>query len=357
MFVGVIVLTVLAAFFVFFTVRFFKIRRDFSGRGKHTTAKVIDAAERGHGSHFRYIYKLEYMVDDKLQTAECTVGASYRHEVGETVEIAYMPEEPERVMLIKDIVEARFGGLYVAMCVLILGFLAYFVVMSFEQGGRETFFELCASGTAQQIEGRIKAGADVNAKDSRKSTPTTPLIIAAKNNKDPEVLRLLLQAGAVGDKNWLLGRAAEYNSNPEVLLVLIQAGADVNAKGYAGITPLLSATGNSNPEVSRALIQAGADVNAKTDRGETPLMSAALIFNNPEVLNVLIEAGADVNAKNNEGQTALNYAVRKNKPEIVSLLLAAGTAVSENDLELAQKNERLKDTAVIEELKSKLSDN
>jgi ankyrin repeat protein len=452
MFIAIMFIAI-AAVTIFAAVSYFKKRRVFRERGKHTTAKVIDI-DRSDKS--RYIYTLEYMVDCEFQIAECIVRVCNVHEVEETVEIAYLPEHPERVMLAEHLAKTTANkvlkAFVVVECVLILVLVTFNVKEIIEQGSREAFLELCRSGTPQQIEAKIKSGAYVNAKDNSSETPlmlaasnnknpevlrvliqagayvnakdnsgetplmlaasnnknpevlrvliqasadvnaknnfsttslmraaqrnsaeavdilikagayvsakdkyyVTPLEIAARNNNDPEVLRLLIQAGAVGDKDWALFRAAMDNKNPEVLRVLIQAGADVNALSY---TPLMvAATYNDNHEVLRVLIQAGAYVNAKDNSGETPLMLAASNSKNknPEVLRVLIQAGADVNAKNDKGETALILAVRGSVPEIVSLLLASGAAVSENDLELAQKNERLKNSAVIEELKSRL---
>jgi len=256
----------------------------------------------------------------------------------------------------------------------------------------EDFFTLCGSGTPQKVEAAIKAGADVN--ETSEIGWWTPLMLAAEHNENPDVLSVLIQAGAdvnamsyYGETPLML--AAEHNENPDVLSVLIQAGADVNAKNpkedstplmdaarrnknpevlsvliragaevnekdIVGSTPLMWAAGDNSAEILNVLIQAGADVNAKSDAGWTPLMEAAW-QNSAEVLNALIKAGAEVNAKADNGWasgwTALSFAAEKNKPEVVSLLLASGATVSENDLELAQKNERLKDTSVIEELR------
>jgi len=81
----------------------------------------------------------------------------------------------------------------------------------------------------------------------------------------------------------------------------------------------------------------------------------------PQQVEAAIKAGADVNAKNNDGRTPLNFAVqdnkyfaRSNEVEIVPLLLRAGATVSVNDVDLAQNNEKLKGTAVLEELKSRV---
>ncbi|MCL1875473.1 MAG: ankyrin repeat domain-containing protein [Synergistaceae bacterium] len=212
----------------------------------------------------------------------------------------------------------------------------------------------------------IQGGANVNAEvHTQNFRVETVLNLAIKRSKrnTPEIVSLLLASGAdVNAKNddgyTPLMYAAMKNQTPEVSHLLIQAGAGVNAKNNCGYTPLMyAAMKNQTPEVSHLLIQVGADVNAKNDCGNTPLMYAAINSNNPEAFASLIQAGADVNAKNNSGETALNFAVRRSAtytPEIVSLLLASGAAVSENDLQLAQKNARLKGTAVIEEMKKQV---
>ena len=146
---------------------------------------------------------------------------------------------------------------------------------------------------------------------------------------------------------------AQYSENPEALNAFIKAGADVNAKENGGSTPLIIAVQHNSEEVTNALIKAGADVNAKNNDGSTPLMVAVYFDKSSGIVNALIEASADVNAKNKDRRTALSFAAEKREPEIVSLLLNAGADVYENDVESAQGNERLKDTAIIEELKQR----
>ena len=194
----------------------------------------------------------------------------------------------------------------------------------------EEFFNLCESGTPQQIEAAIQAGADVNAQNNG---DVTPLMVAASNNNNPEVLKVLIQAGADVNAYEKFGEtaltmAAQYNNNPEVVSLLIQAGARDIKPAFAW-----AAWDNSNPEVLKVLIQAGADVNAKDFLGVTPIMRAAQYNNNPEVLRVLIQAGADVNAKNSKGETALDLARARNKPEFVSILQApaAGPGAAASD--------------------------
>ena len=74
-----------------------------------------------------------------------------------------------------------------------------------------------------------------------------------------------------------------------------------------------AAWSNENPEVITVLLKAGAEVNASADYGETPLMRAAEKNTNPEVITVLLKAGADVNAKNNGGKTALDIYAKEQR--------------------------------------------
>ena len=83
----------------------------------------------------------------------------------------------------------------------------------------------------------------------------------------------------------------------------------MNARADDGSTPLMYASGfNSNPEVLIVLIKAGANVNARDDNGKTALMYAARYNSNSEVLSDLINAGADARAKDIDGKTAFDYA-------------------------------------------------
>ena len=71
---------------------------------------------------------------------------------------------------------------------------------------------------------------------------------------------------------------------------------------------------NRNPDVLRLLIDLGADVNAVDNNGRTPLMLAARYStaaphtSNLGIFEFLINNGADVSMKCEEGRNALNYA-------------------------------------------------
>jgi uncharacterized protein len=102
--------------------------------------------------------------------------------------------------------------------------------------------------------------------------------------------------------------AASYNPNPEVISVLLKAGADVKAQDGNGRTALMWAAADQNPDVITVLLKAGADVNAHSSVGVSALMVAAEENQNPEVIMTLLKAGADAKAKNMLGEMALELA-------------------------------------------------
>lgn len=101
------------------------------------------------------------------------------------------------------------------------------------------FYNLLQTGTPEQVQREIDAGADVNAQEE--TLGFTPLM-------------------------W----AAGLNPNPEVTSVLLKAGAHINARVAGGMTPLMwAAARNRSPEVVTALLDAGADAKAKDRQGRT----------------------------------------------------------------------------------------
>ncbi|MGA2642695.1 MAG: ankyrin repeat domain-containing protein, partial [Spirochaetia bacterium] len=134
--------------------------------------------------------------------------------------------------------------------------------------------KLVEYGTPQEVQDAINKGAKVNA---RLQNGMTPLMYAAANNQNPEVIATLLKAKAdlkARDKDGMtpLMHAAKENKNPSVVSALVKAGADLAARDKSSLTPLLLAAGaNPSPEVITALVEAGAEVNALSQNGFTPL--------------------------------------------------------------------------------------
>jgi ankyrin repeat protein len=178
------------------------------------------------------------------------------------------------------------------------------------------FFQLAQSGTAQDVQAAISKGADVNAPDKTDPRQKTPLMYAARFNPNPEVITVLLKAGAKieahdpGNGSTPLMHAAYNNPNPEVITTLLKAGANIEARDFFGGTPLIvAAMGNKNSEVITVLLKAGADIEARdTDFGSTALIHAAQYNPNPEGITILLKAGANAKVRDNAGMTALDHA-------------------------------------------------
>lgn len=187
---------------------------------------------------------------------------------------------------------------------------------------------VAGSASAEETARLIREGADVNAvvREDELWRGWTPLMLAAKSNKNSGVLQILMAAGAnvniSNESGWTpLMAAALTNANPDVLKVLIAAGADVNAVDKYGMTPLMCAASNNLAvEILRVLVCNGADVNAsvKSDGlfpGQTPLMLAAEKSSNTEALKFLLDSGADVSVRDANGKSALDYAEKAGKIE------------------------------------------
>jgi 6-phosphogluconolactonase (cycloisomerase 2 family)/uncharacterized caspase-like protein len=143
---------------------------------------------------------------------------------------------------------------------------------------RPDFFKLAITGTADEVRTALRSVADINA---RNKDGWTALMLASRDNQKPEVIALLLKAGA-----------------------------DTSARDsrYGRTAQMWAAADNQNPEVLKALLNGGADINFRNMDGETALMAAAANNQNPEVIMMLLRAGADAKAKDSAERTAFDYA-------------------------------------------------
>ena len=82
----------------------------------------------------------------------------------------------------------RMAGILVTVVMVLC--LAAFVEAA---PNKQEFMELCGKGTPSEIRAAIEAGADVKATDT---TGLTPLHMASEKNPHPEVITVLVQAGA-----------------------------------------------------------------------------------------------------------------------------------------------------------------
>ena len=225
-----------------------------------------------------------------------------------------------------------------------------------EQG--ETVLERALRYPTDRLTHVVRRLLDLGADANEPGLLAPPLHHAACEGDDPELIAVLLDAGA--DVNAfsrggqtplhrLVSEAqvpsqlpfpnyAEPDDYPiaRVIAAFVEAGADVNAVDRGGSTPLHYAVGriyNRTALSARALVDAGADVNARDSRGGTPLHRAAGPVGplTDLLVSLLVEAGADIHATDDGGRTALHHALRSDNPAIAARLIELGSDVAARD--------------------------
>jgi len=155
------------------------------------------------------------------------------------------------------------------------------------------------SGRARLIHFVIEAAETDPSLATRRFAGTTLLHFAAGAGC-LEVVAFLLRLGVDpniqgrGDHTPLYCVANECSSEtgPDVVRVLVQAGADVNAcGGVTRATALHMAARRGHVEIARALLDSGATVNARDRKGDTPL-ERAVNCRKHAVSQLLLERGA-----------------------------------------------------------------
>lgn len=196
-------------------------------------------------------------------------------------------------------------------------------------------------GDPSGIEAARRAGANLDALDTRKATDgRTALILAAERGR-LDLVRALLKLGAdpavkartsphnmqamvdnISQERTAL-HAAAAAGHDKVVTALIDAGAAIEAKDERGETPLFLAAANDCRAAVRVLIQRGAQVNLKGDDNMTPLLYAAARGHSETGL-ALLAAGADPLAASKERETALHWAVGSKAAPLIRELIERG---------------------------------
>ncbi|KAH7142589.1 ankyrin repeat-containing domain protein [Dactylonectria estremocensis] len=187
-------------------------------------------------------------------------------------------------------------------------------------------------GDLEAVRAMLEAGTDPNARyeDASSGAELLPLKACAEaweqsileheqgHEEIPAIMTLLLKYGASPYKDDAFHHVCANNAPVKPFL---DAGVDINARGYSGMTPLLSACSwyGYVPQGLRdifalELLEAGADVNAQDENGQTPLHKTIVSechLHTPQVVHALLRAGADTSLKDSEGHDAFFYLIRQ----------------------------------------------
>ena len=223
------------------------------------------------------------------------------------------------------------------------------------------------TGNVAAAKAALKAGGDPNWRSGPQSDQTLmnlPLIIEANERQDAPMVKLLLAHGANPNVRNSAGYPLLAALGPKAPLALVKAlldgkvdpnaagndqgsplahfcyygrrdavelllahHANLESRGYNGITPLLTAVGEGNLPFVRLLIAHGANLYQTTDDHATALHIAALRPGNVPLLRFLLKRGFEVNLKDGEGKTPLHVAVDNGCLDNVQFLLAHGADV------------------------------
>jgi ankyrin repeat protein len=149
-----------------------------------------------------------------------------------------------------------------------------------------------------------------------------------------EHIRKDFGVNCVGDnKVTALHVAAQRNSNPEIVKLLLDAGANPNARdSRIDGTPLLGAALGGHVENARLLLDAGADLWQKFPPGRT-LLHVAAQGGFGELIKLFIEKGLDPNALDEKGSTAASWAAQNGHVEALKLMLELGMDIDKPSID------------------------
>lgn len=180
-------------------------------------------------------------------------------------------------------------------------------------------------GDVGAIRRLIAEGADVNARDRRRRTPT----IVAAFRSDDAALRALAEGGAdMNAQDWQgydVVTIAAVAGDAELMQLALDLGnrPDLIHTNWDG-TALIAASELGHAEVIRRLVAAGAPLDHVNNLGWTALLEAVILGDggpaHQETVRILVAAGADRSIADRDGLTPLDHARARGFKKIESLL-------------------------------------
>jgi ankyrin repeat protein len=166
----------------------------------------------------------------------------------------------------------------------------------------------------------LDAGADPNCSWKDGDHSLSALYGAAGKNHDPQLTRMLLEAGANPTDGESLYHAME-TEDPTCARLLLEAGARV--EGSNALHHVLDWDGL---EMLRLLLAHTKDVNDRAGGLGNPLIWAIRRRRSLAHIEALLQAGADPHAKTKDGVSAFRFALQTGLTEVADALRRAGAA-------------------------------
>lgn len=181
-----------------------------------------------------------------------------------------------------------------------------------------------ASGDADAVAVALRAGADIEVRDSHRRTA---LLLAATYDH-VDVASLLIAMGASPDAlderhdtPWLV---TGVTGSVAMLEALLPADPDLTIVNRYGGVSVIPASERSHVDYVRRVVRTGIDVNYVNHLGWTALLEAVILGDggrdHQEIVRILLAAGADPTIPDGDGVTPLEHAKTKGYNEIARIL-------------------------------------
>lgn len=175
---------------------------------------------------------------------------------------------------------------------------------------------------------------DVDAEDSKGRSPLDSALLIRSSHTRAVMVQLLLQAGANPDRirssssslSTPLHRCIRRRDDPELVRILVTAGANLDILNGVKLSPLILAVAYGREAALAVLLSAGADITQRSAEGQS-LVHLAVMYGNPRILSLvlkflpsdqadtaqkrLVDAGIEGNRDDRDGNATRSHSLLK----------------------------------------------